>query len=72
MFITFNSEVEELELEKKRDVLKFNFVLEIVGSVIAFLVCLFVVFRDRISLFLLQRQDRKIEKLRAKLKKYNY
>ena len=69
IFVTVASEFEGLDSGEQRIVLPFNFVLVIVGSVIALFVCLAFVFRDRIGLFLLQCQIRKIEKLKKKLKK---
>jgi len=69
IILTVASEVEDMGSGEQRIVLPFNFILIIVGSVIASLVCLVVAFRDRIYLFLLQRQISKIERLKKKLKK---
>ena len=67
--VNISSKVENMGLEENTIILPLNLIMIILTSISASCVCLVVLFRDRINLFIFERLNRKIERLRIKLKK---
>ena len=69
IILTVTFEGADNESEELKIVLPFNFNLILFGILIALIICLALVFRNKIELYIMHRTNRKIEKLKKKLHK---